>query len=227
MRSSRWRKLRLCAGLLAFLAVQAVASEAQVGRLLPVDEASRDPELFMFRGRLQEAVARHDLAAVLEAIDPDIRNSFGGEGGIDEFQKQWDLPGGQSDFWHQMGLALSLGGTFYDENTFAAPYLIKNFPEDLDAFEHLVLIGSDVRVRAEPRLGSEVLTVLSFDILPYAREANEKMSEKQSGEWTAVLLRDGRIGYAASRYLRSAIDYRAIFGRKNGRWWLTAFVGGD
>lgn len=227
MKRWKWRRLFLRAGLLAVLAVQAVTSQAQVGRLLPVDEASRDPDLFQFRARLQEAVTRHDLTAVLEAIDPEIRNSFGGDGGIDEFQKQWNLPSDQSDFWHQMGLALSLGGTFYDENTFAAPYLIKNFPEDLDAFEHLVLIGSDVRVRAEPRLGSEVLAVLSFDILPFAREANERLSEKQSEEWTAVLLRDGRVGYVASRYLRSAIDYRAIFDRKNGRWWLTAFIGGD
>lgn len=127
-----------------------MTSQAQVGTLLPVDEASRDPELLMFRARLQEAVARHDLDAVVEAIDPEIRSSFGGEGGIAEFREQWDLPGDKSDFWHELGLALSLGGTFYSESEFMAPYLFKNFPEDLDAFEHLALIGSDVRVRASP-----------------------------------------------------------------------------
>lgn len=72
-----------------------------------------------------------------------------------------------------------------------------------------------------------MLAVLSFDILPFAREAYERMSEKQSEEWTSVLLRDGRVGYVASRYLRSPIEHRAIFERKNGRWWLTAFVSGD
>lgn len=223
----KWRRFCLCAGFLAVLAGQAVAGRAQVGSMLPVDEASRDPEFFVFRARLQEAVARHDLAAVLEVADPQIRNSFGGNGGIDEFRSHWDLPSDKSELWTALGFALGLGGIFHDENTFTAPYLFGRFPEDLDAFDHLVLIGSDVRVRAEPRLGSKVLAVLSFDIVRYAREAEERLSEEQSSHWTAVALRDGRVGYVASRYLRSSIDYRALFERKDGRWRLTAFIGGD
>lgn len=63
--------------LVAILVLHANLAAAQVGRLLPVDEAVRDPELFAFRGQLQAAIARHDAEADLAAVDPNIKNTFG------------------------------------------------------------------------------------------------------------------------------------------------------
>lgn len=83
-----------------------------MGKLLPTDEAVRDPQLFAFRAQLQAAIARHDVQAVLDAVHPNI-------------------------------------------------------------------------------------------------------------------IRDGRKGYIASRYVRSSVDYRASLSRENGRWRLNFFVAGD
>ena len=55
-------------------------------------------------------------------------------------------------------------------------------------------------------------------------EAAEPYAES---EWTRIKLRDGRTGYISSRYVRSPIDYRAVFNKMDGRWRMTAFVAGD
>ena len=36
-----------------------------------------------------------------------------------------------------------------------------------------------------------------------------------------------KIGYVASRFVRSPIGYRAYFSRKDGRWQMLMFIAGD
>jgi hypothetical protein len=208
------------------LLLQAMAGTAQVGKLLPVDEAARDPELFAFRAQLQAAVARHDVAAVLDVVDPQIKNNFGGDGGVQEFREHWKLAGADSPLWAELGLVLALGGTFQDKDNFVAPYVFHRWPEEIDSFEHVAAIGSNVRVRSKPSLASKVLAKLSFDIVRLASE-NQKLTPKQADLWKAVQLRDGRVGYVSARYVRSPIDYRAFLSRKGGCWRLTTLVAGD
>lgn len=204
------------------------AAQAQVGKLLPSDEAVQDAELFAFRARLQAAVARHDTAAVLEVVDPDIKNTFGGDDGVAAFRRLWKLGSGDdSRLWDELGLVLALGGSFQappqgKRDTFVAPYIFSRWPEEIDAFQHVAVLGTDVRVRAEPDLSSRVLATLSFDIVPLADGA-----VPGRGEWTAVKLRDGRTGHIASRYIRSPIAHRAFLTRKGGQWRLSLFVAGD
>lgn len=209
------------------LGVAASPGLAQVGKLLPVDEAARDPEFFAFRARLQAAVARHDTAAVLEMIDPNIKNGFGGEDGIDNFQKGWDLKGGGSRLWAELGLVLALGGSFHADDLFMAPYTFSRFPNEIDAFQHAAVVGSDVRVRAAPSLESAVLATLSFDVVRLSQAGQSQIPAGQEQDWTSVELKGGRTGFIASRYVRSPIAHRAIFNRTNGRWRMTAFVAGD
>lgn len=211
-----------------FLASAASAGLAQVGKLLPSDEAARDPELFAFRARLQAAVARHDTAAVLEMVDPKIKNSFGGDDGAAAFQKLWKLQDGdQSRLWEELGLVLALGGSFRNKDTFVAPYVFSRWLEQADAFEHVAVLGTNVRVRAEPRAGSQVVAALSFDVVRLSSSGRSRMTPEQAKEWAAVELRGGRIGYVASRYVRSSIAHRAFLIRKDGGWRLTVFVAGD
>jgi hypothetical protein len=216
-----------------FLLGGLAAAQAQVGKLLPSDEAVQDPELFAFRARLQAAVARHDTAAVLEVVDPNIKNTFGGDDGLAAFRRLWKLEtGDDSGLWDELGLVLALGGSFQsnpqnNKDTFVAPYVFSRWPEQFDAFEHVAVLGTKVRVRAEPRSGSPVLTALSFDIVPLAEMGRSRMTPDQAKEWTSIKLRDGRTGYIASRYVRSSIAHRAFLTRKDGQWRLTLFVAGD
>jgi hypothetical protein len=192
-----------------------------VARLLPVDEAATRPDFFSFRAQLQEAVARHDVDAVMAVVHPDIKASFGGDEGIDAFRRLWRPDEPDSKLWGTMGAVLALGGTFQGEQTFVAPYTFSRWPDRFDAFEHVVLTAADVRIREAPRADAAVVTTMSFAILPVARPVQE------SEEWTAVQLDNKRVGHVASRLARSPIDYRAMFTLSQGRWRLTLFLAGD
>ncbi len=203
------------AGLLA------VAILAAPPQLMPVDEASTRPDFFSFRAALQRAIARHDAAALLASVHPQIKNSFGGNDGIDEFRTMWKVGEPDSLVWDALGTVLALGGSFHDADTFVAPYVFSRWPDQFDSFEHVAVIGSSVRVRSQPDTTSSAIDSVSFAILPVARQSRD-----QEG-WTAVQIDKNRIGYIASPYVRSPIDYRAIFRFEDRRWRLVTFVAGD
>ena len=120
----------------------------------------------------------------------------------------WKVAEPSSGLWAELGLVLAMGGRFSAETTFAAPYVYSAWPDDVDAFEHVAIVGSDVRVRAAPRLDAERLTALSFAIVARGRDADQG-----SADFTAIRLADGRTGYVSSTYVRSPIGHRAIFNR--------------
>jgi hypothetical protein len=216
--------LALAAVLAALVPAGSVA--AQVAKLYPSDEATRDPELFMARARLLQAVAERDTTALLATVSPNIKNSFGGVGGPAEFRATWRLSSPDSPVWSTLGAVLSLGGGFHSEDTFMAPYVFSEFPSGLDGFEHLAVIGSGVRVREGPDAASPVIATLSFDVV--ARDRDRPETEDSTGRrWVPVHLGGTSRGYVAAEFLRSPIDYRAALVREGGRWRLAFFVAGD
>jgi hypothetical protein len=202
----------------------AVVISAQTSQILPVDEAASHPDFFSFRAQLQRAIARHDTDAVMAVVDPDIKVSFGPGNGRDVFRRLWGLGAAdaESALWSELGAVLALGGEFQTPDTFVAPYTFSRWPASIDAFEHVALVGADVRLRSEPRPDATVLTSLSFAILPVARTG----SVLPDG-WTAVDAGAGRVGYIASPLVRSPIDYRAHFALRGGQWRLVMFLAGD
>ena len=210
-----WTSLCVAAVLLATGSLVAAGTQ-----FLPVDEASRRPDFFSFRAGLQRAIAEHDSAALLAIVHPDIKNSFGGNDGIDEFRRMWKIDAPDSGIWAALGTVLGLGGSFSDANTFVAPYVFSRWPDRFESFEHVAVIGSDVRVRSKPGVDAPVVSTVSFAILPLARGAD-------TDDWTPVRLDGARTGYVASAYVRSPVDYRAIFRRENRAWRLVTFVAGD
>lgn len=202
------------------LLATAVISAAPV-QLLPVDEAAKRPEFFSFRSQLQQTIARRDAAALLAAIDPNVKNSFGGNDGIEEFKSMWKIGQADSEIWAELGTVLSMGGSFFDDHTFVAPYVFSKWPESLDSFEHVAVVGANVRVRSEPRMDATPLDAVSFVILPVANDARVT-----DDGWRAVRL-ESKVGFVSSRFVRSPIDYRAIFSEQSGAWRMVTFVAGD
>lgn len=199
---------------------------AKEAKLHPYDDASRDPSFFIFRAQLLEAIQQRDASFVISILSPNIKNSFGGNDGVSEFRKYWKLERSDSKFWNTMIKVLALGGSFSGETSFMAPYIYSKFPDEFDAFEYGVVIGENVNVRKEPKLSGQVMSTLSYDIVKVAdwKPINEA-GKKQA--WVTVSLTGDVKGYIAADYIRSPIDYRAIFEKKNGKWQLTAFVAGD
>ncbi len=208
--------------LLGSLAGGAPRVAAQTPRVLPVDEAAKDPAFFAFRARLQRALAERDTARLLAVVHPEIKLSFGGDFGIESFRESW-LADPASDIWGELGIVLALGGRFDGDSTFVAPYTFTDSPDGVDPFEALIALGDAVPVRAAPDADGEVLARLSFEVVRRDREHDGPLPEG----WTAVRLADGTPGYARSRCIRSPIDYRAAFSRREGRWSMTVFIAGD
>ena len=185
-------------------------------RVLPVDEAVTQPDFFTFRARLQAALARRDEAAVLAVVDPGIRTSFGDDQGLDTFRSKLRDP--KSTIWADLASAVALGGAFRSVDSFEAPYVFAKWP-DVDSFECSAVIGDVVRVRVSAEPDSAVVTSASFDVVQvWSRDAAGRVR---------VRLWNGRTGFIASAFVRSPVDYRAIFQKVGGQWWLRAFVAGD
>lgn len=189
--------------------------------LPPVDAASTQPDFFSFRARLQQAVAAHDVETVLSVVSPRVLNSFGPDNGLETFRRMWALDDSGSRFWREFGAVLALGGSFDNAGRFVAPYTYSEWPQSRDAFTHVAVIGESVNVREAPSLDAAAVDSASFEILRSLEPGGK------TGNWTRVVLDDGRAGYISNRYIRSPIDYRAIFEKQYGRWWLTVFVAGD
>jgi hypothetical protein len=210
------------AELIAGVFVLALATPLQAQtKLAPVDEAARNPAFLAFRASLREAIARRDEGAVLAVVDSSIKNGFGGDDGIAAFEKQWEPRSPSSRLWAELGSTLALGGTFDGEGNFVAPYVYSRWPEAIDAFGHVAITGSGVRVREKPSLEGAIVGRLSYAIMPRGRKA------AASGAWNAVRRSNGSTGYVASQYVRSPVGYRAFFAPVAGGWKLMTFVAGD
>jgi hypothetical protein len=83
------------------------------------------------------------------------------------------------------------------------------------------VIGTDVRVRSQPNADAPVIATMSFAILQVARP------DVEVNGWTAVRVEGNRTGYVASQFVRSPIDYRAIFRYEGRQWKLVTLVAGD
>lgn len=198
------------------------AQSAPPRRLLPVDQAASRPDFFTFRAQLFTAIARRDAVILMAIVHPDIKNGFGGDDGKANFEAKWRPGDANSDVWPELAAVLALGGTFESAETFIAPYVFSRWPTGADSFEHVAVVGDRVRIRTAPRADAELAGVSSFEILPLARQSGDT-----SEGWTAVRLSATKIGYIASRFVRSPIGYRAFFSKQDGRWQMLMFLAGD
>ncbi len=200
----------------------APAAPRQEARVLPVDEAPEDPEFFAFRAALQRALAGRDTAALLAIVDPEIKLSFGGSWGLADFRAEWRPSDPDSPIWTELAAVLALGGRFRGEGRFVAPYTFTDSPDEVDPFAALIVIDASAPARAAPDPEAEPLVVLSFDVVRREWDPPATLDG-----WTAIRLADDRLAFIRSSSVRSPIDYRAFFERRDGRWRMTIFIAGD
>ncbi|MEZ5345019.1 MAG: SH3 domain-containing protein [Pyrinomonadaceae bacterium] len=209
-----------------------LACAAQERFVLPVDEGKSDASLNTFRAKLIEATRSKNADFVLNIVDKDIKNSFGGDDGKENFKKIWALEKKDSAFWEEFLTVLTNGGAFYKDEgspkTFCAPYSFMVFPDDLDAFEYSLVFGENINLRSQPNLFAPIVTQLSYNVIKvdYQSSADDGKNEN-SFVWMKVTTLGGKTGFIAARYVRSPIGYRACFQKMAGSWKMTAFIAGD
>lgn len=220
----------------------AVASSAQTDKSTTFervevpffDDAPKDQSLLVFRNKLQKSIEAHDVKALLDVLDPAIRNGFDAQEGIEDFKTRWKLTNKPEDspVWRELGEVLRLGGKVNktkDETFFIAPYSYYALPEKFDPIEFGLVVGDGVRVRAKADETSDIVAKVGRIIVRLYPE--EKPIESKVGNeifpWRKVGLPDGTIGYIWGKYVRSPNDYRAGFSNASGRWKMIYFLAGD
>jgi hypothetical protein len=184
-------------------------------KLAFVDEAAKDPSFASYRDQLLAAVRARDAKTVLALSDPNIRTSFGGDGGRAALEQAL-----KEEVWAELEQILSLGGSFR-EGMFWAPYVYSAWPESQDAFETLAVIGDDVPLRESADASAPAIATLSRDLVTRASPPGE------GGAWTKVKTADGKTGFVESKSLRSPVGYRAGFFKTKDGWRMNAWVAGD
>jgi hypothetical protein len=206
--------------LLPLLLSLAAAPAASPVRLPPVDECSADPSFAAFREMLQDSVARKDREAFLKLVDPQVAVNFGGDAGHAAFVRNWELDRPEaSPLWQKLEDVLPLGCGLR-EGAASIPSLMTQFPEDGDPYEEVLTIGEGTSFYAKPDPASALVGKLDWELVRVT-EWDEKT------DWSKIALADGRTGYILHRQLRSPLDYRAVFEKRNGAWRMTAFLAGD
>lgn len=223
-------KILFLLGLVIFGLFNVSAQERYVK---PVDEASKDASFLAFRTKLIAAAKRRDANYVLSVVDQNIKNGFGGNDGIAEFKKQWQIDRPGSRFWAEFLPVVTNGGAFGKEpgaavKTFFAPYVFSSFPEDLDAFEYSAIFGNNVNLRDAADLKAKSLGLLSYNVVKIDFQNSVKKSGSEDDyEWLKIETLGGKKGFVSAEFVRSAIDYRAGFEKIGGKWKMVYFLAGD
>lgn len=218
--------LLFCFTVFGFFAIS-----AQERFVKPVDEAAKDPSFLGFRTKLIAAAEKRDAKYILSIVDPEISNTFGGDDGIRYFKRTWKIENPKSEFWNEFLTVIKNGGIFSkqgDSKIFSAPYTFNGFPEDLDVFEYSAIFGNNVNLRARADLNSKIVARLSYNVVKVDfQNSVEKRGKMAENSWLKVETLGGKKGYVKAEFVRSPIDYRAGFEKKNGKWKMIYFIAGD
>src|SRR5688500_12183356 len=149
--------------LLGLLVFGFITIRAQAERSVKfVDEAKKDASFLAFRTKLIAAAKKRDTIYILSILDKEIQNSRNGTDGIEEFKSAWKIESPDSPFWDDFLPVITNGGKFSKtvgapNDFFIAPFIVDNFPADLDEFEYHVIFGSNVNLRAKPETNAPVV----------------------------------------------------------------------
>lgn len=196
-------------------------------RLIPVDEAAKDPSFVQFRNELKAVIARKDAAKLFHHLASDIRLSFGGSYGGPEFHKTWRPFDKDTQIWNVLSLIVDNGGKFIVPGGFAAPYAYAAFPEDIDSFENVVVTNPQALLRERPNASARVIRELDFDILEVVKSSGKMQHEAGPNDWDEVKHASGQRGFVLSSDVRSPVEYRAIFEKRKGKWVIQTLIAGD
>lgn len=208
------RLIRLCAIIL----VVAIATPAFAEKAPPFDQASRFPSLVKFRAELVGILRSRDMNRLQAMMreDPDERNDLAKAVLAD--------PG----LWDEFADILALGGGFYSNAgalAFQAPYpaehdcikprgqgkycnLGASDQQYLEAKRQGFVIGTNVKVHAEPDATSRVLAVLAYDIV-IVNKWNWPQAISARPGWVEIELGPNKAkGFVAGANIRSAYDNR-------------------
>lgn len=202
------------------LALAAALAAATPAQLPPVDRCQGDPGFDQFRAALGDAVARQDPVALRRLAADDIRSSFGGDGGWDEFAAAWDLDEPRnSALWKQIQSVMALGCAKTEAGGRVFPGLFDDMGDGADPFE-LLVIRPGASLHSAPDRNASGIRTLDW--------ASAAVVDAQGPEgWVKVRAASGESGWIEAGLAISPLDHRLVSEVRDGHWRISAFVAGD
>jgi len=221
-------------------------------RVRLTDEVKPGSEFAQFRQRLRQAI-RDRNAQFVRSILPDEEIGIGfGSRKVANIK----LENPNEEFWSLLEKAVSIGcfpqasqnrpnvdpatGLWVCNNVaheFSRQYPnLSSGPGVEYQINHVVVVGNDINVRAQPNFNSPIVGLLSNEVVKLNRPVQEQQLKEltEQGQfydsinsWTPVILPNNKQGYVSSRYAYSLLEYQAVFGKVNGQWQLLYLPGGD
>jgi hypothetical protein len=197
-------------------------SQVEPLRAPPIDQCGDDPAFVEYREKLTGAIALKDADALRPLVDLKIKYSFGpdGDDGWSGFVRIWNLDRpADSELWLELSQVLNLGCE-WDDGQPTAP---GNFSR-LSEFDHPLPVYFAVQKRAALRTRPDDSAPLVMELEDHVLLENFDVAPEG---WLNAQLTDGRTGFVRMSAVRSAIDYRAGFEKRDGKWVMTIFIAGD
>jgi hypothetical protein len=145
----------------------------------------------------------------------------------------WKLEQPNSKLWTELLTVLTNGGTFVKDagiknKQFCAPYSFTSFPPDLDSFTYQVIFGNNVNLRARPDAKAAAIAKLSYNVVKVDYGNSVKKSKSEDDYlWLKIETLGGKKGFVGAEFVRSPLDYRGCFEKRNGVWKMIFFLAGD
>lgn len=200
------------------------AAHAEPEQAPPIDQCGDDRTFVEYRARLLRVIARKEVSGLRALVASNITYSFGDEGGWPGFANKWalDRPA-DSELWHELAEVLNLGCEKSDRQRIAPGNFNKLSDYGL-GLPPFVAVQKAAAFRSSPDDTAPLVMALDHHVLV---EILDDEADVVPEGWLHARLTDGRSGYVRLSAVRSALDYRAGFEKRDGRWVMTSFIAGD
>jgi hypothetical protein len=219
-----------CAFALSATAQSPAAKISLARKLPPVDEGSSDASWVQFRGWLQEVLQRGDRKALAGIVDPNVLNAMEAPRGLAAFNKLWGLDGTDQRLIRDLSAMLQLGSAWYQPKGGArllcAPFVPIKWPlDDVDPYNNGVIIVKEALVKDAPSHSAQTVGRLEHDIVS-VRDWEVADRDAQLQQRWVKIHNGAHDGFVPDEHIRSAIEYRACFGKSGTAWRLMEYVVG-
>jgi hypothetical protein len=197
-------------------------------KLPPVDEGGADASWVQFRSWLQDVLRRGDRKALADIIDPNVLNVLEAPRGIAAFRKLWDLEGADPKLMRDLGAMLQLGSAWYQPKggtrMLCAPFVPIKWPlDDVDPYSNGVITVNEALVKDAPSHAAHTMGRLAHDIVGVRDWEVADRDDRAQQRWVKIAF-GADAGYVPEEHIRSAIEYRACFGKSGTNWRLMEYV---
>lgn len=220
------RILRHSALLLSFTMLAAAAGASEPA-FVPKDEGAADPSWTRFRDRLLTALQERDRKFVMGIVDRNVRNGLEQPRGLQEFSRQWEPESDNGPLWRELPRALQLASAYYRHDhmprSLCAPYVLPQWPRDVDPHGYGAITVRQTEIRAEPSGSSAIRLTLGQVVVPVVDWEVADRDPEVRQKWVRIRVRD-RDGYVPEEHIRSPIEHLACFRKSETGWRLTSFL---